>query len=179
VAARAPIGIVAILLATYLAACRREPEVAKATAQSSQEGAFAFAILKITRGPCFGECPVYQLEVHADGFVKYVGRFHVLEIGLRQSRIEPFSVGLISDALVRSGFFDLPTDCCTCKVTDADDQVTTIEVTRAQGARTLEDIRGCPQGAPRALKWLEDVIVYLAEADRWIGPEHRPRAPGW
>lgn len=44
-------------------------------------------VITIERAACFGSCPVYSAEIHADGTVVYVGKQYVKEIGERRFKI--------------------------------------------------------------------------------------------
>jgi outer membrane murein-binding lipoprotein Lpp len=38
-------------------------------------------VFSLSKTPCLGSCPVYRVEVFADGFIKYTGKAHVERIG--------------------------------------------------------------------------------------------------
>src|SRR5215510_2865259 len=44
-------------------------------------------VITIERTSCFGSCPVYSAQIHADGSVVYLGKRDVKEIGERRFKI--------------------------------------------------------------------------------------------
>lgn len=59
------------------------------------------------RTACYGQCPIYRVEIHADGRVTYTGVDFVKVKGLRESRIAPDDVARISAALRKVKFAQL------------------------------------------------------------------------
>ncbi|MFD2721733.1 DUF6438 domain-containing protein [Hymenobacter monticola] len=49
-------------------------------------------VLTYERTPCFGTCPVYTMQVYADGRVAYEGRHHVPLIGRKEFKLPAAAV---------------------------------------------------------------------------------------
>ncbi|WP_163971060.1 DUF6438 domain-containing protein [Oceanobacillus halotolerans] len=58
-----------------------------------------FTELSISRTPCYGECPVYEVVVHHDGEVKWTGHEFVDHLGESHFRISPEQVKQIETLL--------------------------------------------------------------------------------
>ncbi|MCP3168380.1 DUF6438 domain-containing protein [Myxococcus sp. QH3KD-4-1] len=53
------------------------------------------------RTPCEGACPVYELVVHADGTLRYLGVKFVKEVGVRTAHVDSVQLSRIRAALAR------------------------------------------------------------------------------
>jgi hypothetical protein len=66
-----------ILLACLaLSACASK---APAVSETSSKTAPVTPLIVLTKGPCLGTCPVYTLDIYADGRVQFMPRFFTLE----------------------------------------------------------------------------------------------------
>jgi hypothetical protein len=64
-------------------------------------------VITMVREVCFGACPVYSVQIYADGTVIYVGKENVREIGERRFKISAEKLrGLIKE-FERIDFFSL------------------------------------------------------------------------
>ena len=77
-----------------------------------------FEKVKLERTPCYGSCPVYTVEVFADGRVKYNGKIFVARIGIHEWNIDEKSIEEINNAIAKYGYFSMkenePTLIATC-----------------------------------------------------------------
>jgi hypothetical protein len=64
--------------------------------------------IDLSRGSCFGVCPVYSLQIFGDGTVKYRGSEHVSVRGVREAKISPTEVAKIVNEFLRARIFDQP-----------------------------------------------------------------------
>lgn len=63
--------------------------------------------VKFVRGPCFGSCASYELTIHGDGSIEYLGRSSVRIHGTRSGKIDGASVERIWSLLERVHFTSL------------------------------------------------------------------------
>lgn len=66
--------------------------------------------IEMSRGPCFGACPVYTVTVRADGRVRFEGLEFVKVTGVREARGAATDVAGLFALGDSIGFFDLPSD---------------------------------------------------------------------
>ena len=106
--------------------------------------------IRISRGPCFGFCPVYTLAVTPAGRVDFKGERHTAVLGPRAH-----SAGRDAYEAVRSALAPLRPETGSerqseCKVAVSDMSTLTLEWIAADGTRTaLSHGMGCrdPEGA--------------------------------
>lgn len=55
---------------------------------------------------CFGQCPVYKLEIYANGLVKYEGKAFVKKEGSYTKQISKEQVNELIELFLASNFFD-------------------------------------------------------------------------
>jgi len=84
-----------------------------------------YEVVYLARTACFGTCPVYEVEVFADGRVRYTGEEHVKTSGTHEARISPDAVRQLAVAMraarfdtLRSSYQDVD-DGCDRLFTDA------------------------------------------------------------
>lgn len=81
-----------------LAHRRRWTETARETPQASD-----FTDVRLSRGMCFGECPVYRVTLSTDGLVDYEGEVYVERLGQHHGEIEPDRVTDLVRAILLLG----------------------------------------------------------------------------
>lgn len=124
------------------------------------------------RLPCFGTCPVYRVEIAADGAVTFTGERYVDSVGTRSHRIEPGEAADLMHDLVDGGFFDLADDYtqgakeCGMYHTDAPRVNLTVRVDGR--SKTVQHDYGCG-GAPPSLRSLQERVDSVAGVSRWVG----------
>ncbi|MGP0017328.1 MAG: DUF6438 domain-containing protein [Candidatus Sulfotelmatobacter sp.] len=65
------------------------------------------ATIELSRGRCYGPCPVYVVTVQGNGDVEYIGTSSVRIKGIQKAKVGPEQVAQIFEILDRSGFFAL------------------------------------------------------------------------
>ena len=130
--------------------------------------------LEMSRGPCFGACPIYRVRVTGDGRVSWTGERFVQATGAKSATIPIADVAALFAYADSVGFFGMPADitpanesACGGAWTDMPDAVVTIEW--AGRAHTVRHYHGCPK-APEALTRLEERIDAVLRTSAWIGP---------
>lgn len=124
--------------------------------------------LTIRRTGCFGSCPSYDLALHADGTVRWLGRGYVAAKGERTARLGGGRVRAYLAELARIGFFGLD-DRYDNGLVDLPALIVTARV----GSHTKTVT--CRGDCPALLTALVERIEHAAHVARWVGP---PRAPG-
>lgn len=120
------------------------------------------------RTACYGRCPVYAVEIHENGQVKYTGKEFVKIKGVRQSNVPPANVELLAAALRHVKFeqmqekYQFETDGCINMPTDFPSF--SISVTKAGRTKTVAFYTGCrgPAVPAEDLEWIAYTIDVMA-----------------
>jgi hypothetical protein len=117
--------------------------------------------IRLERGPCYGFCPIYSIEMRGDGQVAYKGGNQVLIHGPIDYTIRPDLVRILVDQARAADFWSLDaiyhapvTDLATYR----------ISVTIGGQTKTIDDYAGQSAGMPAAISQLEDAIDATAGA---------------
>ena len=125
-------------------------------------------VITIERSSCFGNCPVYSAEIHADGGVVYVGKENVKETGERRFKIPQETVQQLIREFERANYFSLKdrydADESGMSGTDLPTTITSICL-NGKKKRVVNYF-----GGPKKLHELEDKIDTLAGLYRLLGP---------
>lgn len=122
-------------------------------------------VITLERTPCFGTCPVYTVEIYADGTVKYNGEKFVQVLGEQTSQIDPQTVTAMVAAFDSLGYFDW-NDFNSMTISDLPSTITS--VTR-DGVTHRIDRYGGDHNAPLELIYLEQWIDVMANTAQWTG----------
>ncbi len=129
--------------------------------------------IALTRGPCFGACPMYTVTVHGDGRVQFVGNRFVEKTGEHTKTIDVARVAELFAYADSIGFFDMPQQvtpaneaACGRYHTDAP----SADITMIWGSRdqTVSHYHGCNK-APAGLHAFQDRIDAVLGTAEWIG----------
>lgn len=66
--------------------------------------------MRLSRGACYGECPVYELALSAEGLADWKGESYVDRVGHHVGEVNPDVVRELAVFAVSSGFFALEED---------------------------------------------------------------------
>jgi hypothetical protein len=135
--------------------------------------AAAVPVITLERTACFGTCPVYKLEIFADGKVVYEGKDFVKRKGKLQGRITKAAVQQLVREFNRINYFSLDDEYisegpnCPEWWTDSPSAVTSINWKGRK--KTIRHYHGC-RGAKvlDQLTALETKIDQLANTKRWV-----------
>lgn len=125
------------------------------------------AAVVLERGPCYGSCPIYRVEVRGDGRVRFAGEMFVRTKHPRPYRISRARARALFAAFERAGFLALPEARCPCPVA-TDNPSATLTLTLHGRTRTLAHDYGC-RCAPETLPQLARAVDDAARVRRWIG----------
>ena len=139
----------------------------------------AWIVLKTTM--CFGTCPVFDLAVFPDGRVLYYGQLYVMQRGLRKASLPSATVDQLRRAIDDSHVATLNPKCCDCiSVTCAPS--TFLQIADEGRLTSIRHYHGC-ESAPASLRVLEDAIVEITGAVKWVGTDaelrRRSKPGGW
>src|SRR5688500_10436324 len=133
--------------------------------------------ISMTRGPCFGACPMYTVTVWGDGRVRFEGDQFVAQRGEHTRAIDAAAAAALFAAADSIDFFRLPSDitpanqsACGAAWTDMPSAETTI--IWAGRVHTVSHYHGCPK-APEQLTAFERRIDAVAGVAEWIGSTRR------
>lgn len=119
----------------------------------------------LERGPCFGNCPSYQLHIGGEGVVTYVGKTYVGVEGTRIDRISPEAVQRLLQSFKDADFFSLDNSYAML-VTDCPRYV--IGITIGNTSKTIVDYVGEEVGMPDSIKKLEEEIDTVTSSAKWV-----------
>lgn len=127
--------------------------------------------VRLSRGPCFGRCPIYSVAIDARGGVTFSGVRFVAALGEHLGTADPQAMAALRQLLVRADMQALdgnytPADKrCGQYATD----MPSVKIDLVEGGRSrhIDHYTGC-DGAPSALKTLADAIDAAAGSRRWI-----------
>jgi hypothetical protein len=84
------------------------PEPAKILDEVETEALrLGFHGMKFTKSPCYGRCPDFDIEVSADGFVRYTGRAFVSKAGQYISRLTKLQMTSLVAEAAHCNYFQL------------------------------------------------------------------------
>src|SRR5262249_30641204 len=131
--------------------------------------------LTFERTRCYGSCPAYNLSIHGDGSVEYVGKNNVKAKGAHTGRIELASIKRLMSEFSRAKFFSLKEEyseekCFGRLCTDMPTAVTELKVKGL--SHRVRHYYGCGE-APRALFDLESGIDKAVNSRQWTGDVSR------
>ncbi len=123
-------------------------------------------VFRLEREACFGTCPAYSVQIHADGTVIYDGLQHVDEEGERVSEIDPETVAYMLERFEALGYFEW--DETYTDISSDNMPYVTTSVTKEGETHTIQRYTG-DASAPVVLPYLENWIDFAAGTAGWTG----------
>jgi hypothetical protein len=117
---------------------------------------FLFKSIKLKRTPCYGSCPVYEVEILANGTVNYNGEMFVEMDGAHSWKIEPENIELLNQLICKYDYFNIQKLNTYKRMTCIPSCITTIELQDGI-KRTIENDYG-ERKYPRLLETFENRI---------------------
>ncbi|WP_288379512.1 DUF6438 domain-containing protein [uncultured Massilia sp.] len=141
-----------------------------------------FEVVYLARSACYGTCPVYEIDVFADGRVRYTGEEHVKTTGTHEARLSPHAVTQLAAAIQAARFETLGgsyqdgNDGCRDLFTDAPSL--TIGVKRTGRLLRVNYYTGCsgPAVPSARIHALADTIDRIAGTQAFIVGQAQPIA---
>jgi NAD-dependent dihydropyrimidine dehydrogenase PreA subunit len=125
-------------------------------------------VITIERQPCFGTCPVYTIEIYADGTVVYEGEDHVEVTGTQTVNLDSQFVEDLIAGFVETGYFDWEDEYTNRVITDQTTVITS--VTYDGETKQITHYHG-DDSAPIELTYLENFIDTAVSSSQWTGKE--------
>jgi ankyrin repeat protein len=120
--------------------------------------------ITLVRGPCYGTCPSYSIELSGNGSASYTGTGFVLVSGHHAFEVPTESVQCLLTHFKEADFWSLA-DRYVAHVTDLPAYGLTLTI--GGHSKTVIDYLGSAVGMPAAVTALEEEIDRIA-ADRWV-----------
>ncbi|WP_417462872.1 DUF6438 domain-containing protein [Kordiimonas sp.] len=130
--------------------------------------------VKLSEGPCFGACPVYDLTIRGDGRITFHGnRFSKLSgQHLAQRSVGQFLEVLETLRMQKFTELDGAYDRMSCKMPATDHPTVTIEVRTAEINKSVQWYTGCRGFEDRRkLERLVDELRRVMDVDEFIGTD--------
>ena len=129
--------------------------------QTTKTSSFKDSLISMRTTPCFGRCPVYELEIQSDGLVEFMGKQYCTKMGAYSKQLSPEKTKALFESLMASNFFERP---------DAYDEPTIADLSstflgfKHQGQ---EKTINCRYNIPSEIKEILRELRHLAESDGW------------
>jgi Domain of unknown function (DUF6438) len=120
--------------------------------------------ITLSRGACYGRCPIYEIAIHGDGTVLYDGRAYVTTKGKKELQISHAALVQLVDAFRKADYFSLADRYVS---TDNPTYVTSVSFDGV--SKSVVDYVGREVGMPSGVSDVEAVIDRLSGASQWVG----------
>ena len=127
--------------------------------------------ITLTRGVCYGFCPVYRVSISESGEVVYSGEQFVNVRGEQRAQVSPEAVRALIVRFDEIGFDDLQDEY---RAPVSDHPTFTVTLERNGRSKTVIDYAGVNAGMPRAVRDLQDEIDRVANTAQWILRDGQP-----
>jgi hypothetical protein len=141
----------------------------------NEHGVPVDARIEMSRGRCYGPCPVYRVVLFADGGVHWHGDRHVEVRGDAVGRIEGETFAALWQRLRHEPFDELPAKYPVhpspwCPTMLSDSQSVEVALTASGVDAKVADYLGCRGNARiEEFRALEERIDAVARTDVWVG----------
>ncbi len=123
------------------------------------EEAYQFAGYQKT--PCYGTCPVYQVQIFSDGKATWYGRMNVERKGWYEGMVKESDLKRIREKVHEVKFLDFENQYPT-GVKVADLPTTVIYIRIGDMEKTVKDTHDAPEKLKEFEKFMEDLIETIA-----------------
>lgn len=142
--------------------------------QADRPAAVVSADSRVTmqRLPCFGTCPVYTVDIAANGTVTFTGERFVEVTGTSTAMIEPAAAAALIQDLTADSFFELEDrytdDAKVCGLYHTDAPRVKLTLRTDGRVKTVEHDYGCSD-VPDRLREMQERVDSVANVARWVG----------
>lgn len=158
--------LLTVLTLSMTVACRRNAQPAAAS-----RGSDTTLVVALERGPCFGFCPVYSVELFENGRVNFTGTRNVGVVGPASDTISAAAVDSLRRLVSESGFATFDTayvmDSPGCGQYVTDLPVLVLRAPVNSVVKTVRHELGC-RGGPPAIESLAARIDSVTGTAAWI-----------
>ena len=127
-------------------------------------------LASLRRTQCYGFCPTYELTIHEDGRVEYVGQEHVKTKGKDSATLDAAKLDALRAAFRAADYFalgDYPGDPKTDPTDGSSAELYYAEGGRAKVLRHYQSSRSAPPSVAK----LEKEIDAIVGVEHWIGTD--------
>lgn len=118
-------------------------------------------VISMSKGPCYGRCPVFTLTVYDNGIASYKGEMHTERLGTYVRKLEKGEMEKLLSEFKRANLWQYR-DTYRGHIPDMQSVSITYHENGRQKTVAGKEIR------PNAVKWLETQLDQLALTDGWI-----------
>jgi hypothetical protein len=167
---RAQVPSCVAIVALFLTGCQSGPRPHPASSP-----AVATDDIKVSVGPCFGFCPVYEVTVSADGTIAFEGVRHTAVLGERRRRTGAGTYRALETALAAYRPARGTTANVECDAAISDTSPYKIEWIEPDGTRTVATHQSrCPSGPGHELDQVLGKIPDQLGIAPWARQTTRP-----
>lgn len=124
----------------------------------------ASSVIKMSKGVCFGTCPVYDITIDGTGKATYTGKRFVDKVGTFSKTFTAEETNLLFRKFTKAGFWEFE-DEYTAEVTDLPTTFITLE-----HKGKMKKIKAY-YGTPEALQALIDEVHAYSNTQGWVSME--------
>ncbi|HVA99342.1 MAG TPA: DUF6438 domain-containing protein [Bacteroidia bacterium] len=117
-------------------------------------------LIWMSKTPCFGKCPVYTIDIHANGKVIFDGSQNISKIGTYEKQLSKGFLDSLTQTFEDAHFFDFK-DNYTAMMTSI--PTTFIRFVHDGKDKKIRDY----YNAPQTLHELENRIIEIVNEDNW------------
>jgi len=112
-------------------------------------------MLKYKKTPCYGKCPIYEVEVYTDGYITYNGKNFVEKIGAYETKISAEEVKALKQRFFDINFLELSNEYPISGPKIADLPSTIIDFRVGDMIKHVSDKHDAPKKLKELEKWVE------------------------
>jgi len=139
------------LLLTVLFSCKT-----KNKNQSHEKSRFENSRISMTKGACYGHCPVYSIIINGNGKVEFEGRKNIKKVGKFEKELTEKEISKIFNEFECANFFDFHSEY-TADITDLPTTYLTFE--HRGFKKEVMDYYDAPEELKKLEKLVEDVAL--------------------
>ncbi|NBC07750.1 MAG: hypothetical protein GVY26_11215 [Bacteroidetes bacterium] len=118
-------------------------------------------IIEMSKGPCYGRCPVFTLTVYENGIASYEGERYTDRLGTYVKKLEKGQMERLLGEFKRANVWQFR-DSYRGRIPDMQSVTITYREDNKKKTITGKEIR------PNAVKWLETQLDQVAQSEGWI-----------
>jgi hypothetical protein len=121
-------------------------------------------VITLSRGACFGRCPVYTVTITNLDIV-FDGREFVSAVGNQTAKADPEAVRKLAEKFVASDFYSMDPEY---RAPISDVATDTLSITIDGRRKVVTDYAGALAGMPKVITELEHDVDELGHTEQWI-----------
>ena len=118
-------------------------------------------VIEMSKGPCYGNCPVFTLTIYENGYASYRGERYTDRLGTYGKKLDKAQMQRLLNEFKTANLWQYR-DVYVGRIPDM--QSVTISYAEAGRSKSItgKEIR------PNAIKWLESQLDQIANSDGWV-----------